>query len=313
MLKTALTPRWLLGLLAVLALASGFVMLSAWQLNSSTLGMVSADPAKDKVQPFEQVLAPYQVLTQANVDSMVEVTGSYLPASSYLVEGKLKDGQEGYWVLALFIPEGSQQVKTSLGQGPRGIAVARGWTAEAQIPQEPEGQITLAGRLVANDPPLTSQDLSEENRGKERVLASANSSYLTNVWNAALYNGILTLDSEALGPTPLTEQGSLSPSASLLDGGGQLQPVGAEQVTDDSVDWLNIFYALEWLVFAGFALFLWFRLLKDSAQRQQDPALYFEYEGQYWTDPVTGRPYYFDPADQTYYFFDDINPEESKQ
>ena len=73
-------------------------------------------------------------------------------------------------------------------------------------------------------------------------------------WNAALFNGILTLDSESSGATPLTDQGTIADTATLLDSSGTLQPIHAEQVTDETVDWLNIFYALEWLVFAGFAL-----------------------------------------------------------
>lgn len=306
MLKTALTPRWLLGLLLVLALASGFVMLSKWQINASTLGQVTADPAKDVVRPYSQVLQPHDPLSMTEADTVVEATGSYVQGSTYLVENKLKDGAEGYWLVSLFVPDDSQQVSTSLGEGPRGIVVARAWTPTAEIPAEPTGTVTIAGRVVGNDTPLTSKDVSEENRGKGRVLASANSSYLTNVWNAALFNGILTLDSESSGATPLTDQGTIAATATLLDSSGVLQPIRAEQVTDETVDWLNIFYALEWLVFAGFALYLWYRLLKDSVEKTTDPTLYFEYEGEYWVDEATGRPYYWDPADQAYYYFDDI-------
>ncbi|MDO4822128.1 MAG: SURF1 family cytochrome oxidase biogenesis protein [Rothia sp. (in: high G+C Gram-positive bacteria)] len=306
MLKTALTPRWLLGLLLVLVLASGFVMLSKWQINASTLGQVTADPAKDQVRPYSRVLQAHDALNMSEVDTVVEATGSYVPGSTYLVENKLKDGAEGYWLVSLFVPDDSQPVSTSLGEGPRGIVVARAWTPIAEIPSEPTGTVTIAGRVVGNDAPLTSRDISDENRGRNRVLASVNSSYLTNVWNAALFNGILTLDSENTGATPITDQGTIAETATLLDSSGALQPIRAQQVTDDTVDWLNIFYALEWLVFAGFALYLWYRLLKDSVEKTTDPTLYFEYEGQYWVDEETGRPYYWDPADQVYYYFDDI-------
>ena len=33
-----------------------------------------------------------------------------------------------------------------------------------------------------------------------------------------------------------------------------------------SVNWLNIFYAIEWAVFAGFAFYIWYRLAKDRWQ-----------------------------------------------
>jgi surfeit locus 1 family protein len=34
------------------------------------------------------------------------------------------------------------------------------------------------------------------------------------------------------------------------------------------LNWLNIFYAAEWVVFACFAVFLWYRLAKDAWERE---------------------------------------------
>ena len=33
-----------------------------------------------------------------------------------------------------------------------------------------------------------------------------------------------------------------------------------------------MFYAIEWVVFAGFAVFLWYRLVKDAVQREREEA-----------------------------------------
>ncbi len=35
-------------------------------------------------------------------------------------------------------------------------------------------------------------------------------------------------------------------------------------------DWLNLFYAIEWAVFAGFAVFLWYRFVKDAWEREEE-------------------------------------------
>ncbi len=35
-----------------------------------------------------------------------------------------------------------------------------------------------------------------------------------------------------------------------------------------SVNWLNIFYAVEWVIFAGFAFYLWYRLARDAWERE---------------------------------------------
>jgi len=37
-------------------------------------------------------------------------------------------------------------------------------------------------------------------------------------------------------------------------------PVGA-------INWLNLFYAVEWVVFAGFAIFFWYRLVRDDWEK----------------------------------------------
>ena len=42
-------------------------------------------------------------------------------------------------------------------------------------------------------------------------------------------------------------------------------PAPAEPST---VNWLNIFYAVEWAVFAGFAFYLWYRLARDAWERE---------------------------------------------
>jgi hypothetical protein len=54
---------------------------------------------------------------------------------------------------------------------------------------------------------------------------------------------------------------------------------GVEQITiglaksDSQLNWLSAFYAIEWAVFAGFAVFMWWRLLADAYQKQQEALL----------------------------------------
>jgi surfeit locus 1 family protein len=53
-------------------------------------------------------------------------------------------------------------------------------------------------------------------------------------------------------------------------------PAGLEQidsfepVPEVELNWLNIFYAVEWAVFAGFAVFLWYRLVRDAWERERE-------------------------------------------
>jgi surfeit locus 1 family protein len=57
------------------------------------------------------------------------------------------------------------------------------------------------------------------------------------------------------------------------DSWGALQQIDSPAPGSDvSLNWLNIFYAIEWVVFAGFAIFLWFRLVRDAFEREIDEA-----------------------------------------
>ena len=43
--------------------------------------------------------------------------------------------------------------------------------------------------------------------------------------------------------------------------------------TNQSVNWLNAFYAVEWIIFAGAALFMWYRLARDSWEKEHERKL----------------------------------------
>ncbi|MFW0107813.1 SURF1 family protein [Rothia sp. P7181] len=311
-LKLAFTPRWIASLLLVIALSTGFVLLSHWQLSSATWGQRTADPAKEIVQPWEKFLSAHEPLTIENSDHMVKVTGHYIAGSSYLVTDKLNEGRQGYWVVSAFLPETTPATDSE----PRALAIARAWTAKDSLPAEPQGTLTVIGRIVSNDAPYYSRDIeqkySAEQITSQRMIGTAASAQLTNLWDIPLYGAIITADAETPQgtPLPLDAEGKLLSSATIVGQTGDLHGVRASQVTHEDVNWLNIFYALEWLVFAGFAFFLWWRMLKDSYEKAQDPAEYFEYEGQYWLDEDSGRYYYWDPAEEQYYFFDDISQQQ---
>jgi hypothetical protein len=46
-------------------------------------------------------------------------------------------------------------------------------------------------------------------------------------------------------------------------------PAPSEEVV---LNWLNVFYAVEWVVFAGFAVFLWWRFVRDAWEREHEEA-----------------------------------------
>jgi hypothetical protein len=48
-----------------------------------------------------------------------------------------------------------------------------------------------------------------------------------------------------------------------------LDPIRADApVREVTLNVLNVFYAIEWALFAGFAIYLWYRLVRDAVERQ---------------------------------------------
>ena len=92
---------------------------------------------------------------------------------------------------------------------------------------------------------------------REPYLDSVSSAQLSNLWDLQLYSGFVTIHELA------NEQGP------VVQPGLELVHVGTPE-QEAQVNWLNVFYGIEWVVFAGFAFFLWYRLVRDDYQRQLD-------------------------------------------
>lgn len=300
MLKIALSPRSLAFLTVSLIIAALFVILSMWQLSSSDQAATVADPDKDRVKPLSEVIQPGEVATATTADHTVEIAGRYVPDSTVVIPGRLYDGAEGYWVVSELVIRDSEE-SWDAANGPMSMAVARGWVESAdQVPAAPSDAVTVAGRFLPPEAPLGDRELPE------KELASLSPAQLTNVWNAPLYSGYVAAAAEvpAGEELPVTEQGALAENASVMS--AELRDLDIDQQpTDTSLNMLNLFYALEWIVFAGFAVFLWWRFVRDEYLRRQDPQKYFYLEGDYFWDEDAQSFYYWDERDQCYYYFDD--------
>ena len=300
MLKTALRPRSLAFLAAALLVAALFVSLSMWQLNASLQSSTVADPAKDRVSALADVTTPGEAVTSQQADHVVSVTGTYVPDSTVLVPGRLQDGASGYWVVTQLVVPDSQK-RWDAADSDVSLAVARGWVASPQqADAAPSGRIRVIGRLLPTDSPLPSAKLPSDQVG------SVSTAQLSNLWNTPLYSGYVAAFSEnpAAQPAPVSSDGALEDSASLMGQGLSRLQID-QQPTDTSVHALNLFYAIEWVVFAGFAFFMWWRFVRDEQLREENPEEYFYFEGDYFWDEAEQSYYYWDAQDQCFYYFDD--------
>lgn len=239
MLRIALRPRWLGALALALAVAAGFALLSQWQISRSVSTGTVVESPTEVTQPLRTVLEPQTEMTAPADGQRVRVTGHYLRQDTVLVGSRVNHGETGFWVVAhLAAEEGA------------GVAVALGWTASERqarslMSEVPDGDVTVTGRLVADEGPQTSDYESGE-------LHTLSIGALVNLWStvdeAGVYNGYVVSD------TPL-------PGLDAID--------APEPDRSVELNWLNLFYAAEWVIFAGFAIFLWWRLVRDVWEREQ--------------------------------------------
>lgn len=246
MLKTALKPRWILSLLGALLVATGFVLLSQWQFNRSATEAPPPVTTTETPVPLTSHFKPTEVLMAYQADQMVEATGHFLPGKQVLVNNRLEDGVKGYWVVAAF--------EVSDSPGKNIIPVVRGWQADDTTPAPaPEGEVNLTGRLLPTEGPKASPEGAT-------AFESLSVAQLINVWDVPSYSGFLVA-----GSVTGANNADLSAQAS-----GLTQVDVGPQPQERQINWLNVFYGIEWVVFAGFAVFLWYRLVSDDYRRQQE-------------------------------------------
>ncbi|MES2169116.1 MAG: SURF1 family cytochrome oxidase biogenesis protein [Actinomycetota bacterium] len=246
MWSVARRPRWIAALLFALALAATFAALSQWQLSRSVQNGTPVVRHTETVDELSAITKPQAGVTDKLDGQLVETSGHWVPSDSVLIGDRLNNGRQGWWVVTHF------SAATTTGRD-AGLPVAVGWSptkagASSALSdlRLPAGDVTITGRYNVSDAPSD----SDFEAGQVTTVSSA---ALVNVWRSAdaggTYTGYLTLGTRVPGLTVI-----YSPPP----------------VSDVQLDLLNVFYAVEWVVFAGFALFLWYRLVRDAWEREQE-------------------------------------------
>ncbi|MER6300701.1 SURF1 family protein [Kitasatospora sp. NPDC001539] len=254
MYRFLLTPRWLGGTALAVAAVAVCVWLGTWQLGRFEDRVTTHQETKQSLtatsdaKPIDSLLSPAapQVTTET-VGKPVTVTGSYDTEHQLLVPNRVVDGKQGYYVLT--------PLRTADGHA---VAVVRGWApgspsgAVAEPP--PAGQVTVTGRLQANESVGSNGAVAGGLPAGQ--LGMINRASLLNVlaydgW----YDGWVAADQVPAGLTAVPT----------------VQPQGGDGLTLRAFQ--NLGYTLEWFVFAGFVVFMWFRLLRREAEAAQDRAL----------------------------------------
>ncbi|PTT59197.1 SURF1 family protein [Arthrobacter sp. HMWF013] len=277
MWKTALKPRWIAGLVFAILISGVFVLLSQWQFGRSTTPEVPDNPATEQVKALTATLQPGDFFPGSVADQMVTADGSYDPAKQVLVPDRLKNGRSGYWVVSAFAVTGAPALNGSAATAQTWIPVARGWVADPDdAGAPPSGAVKLTGRLLPSESPLPA---TAPGPGRASAVSVAE---LINYWDVSSYPGFVAATSEVADGTDV--------SAAAVPGALLPLEIGP-QPPAEKVNWLNLFYSLEWVVFAGFALFIWWRLVKDDYRRDLEEELDDEAHHQAAPNPAAPEPH----------------------
>lgn len=242
MLRTALQPRWLALLALLVVLLYAFGRLGLWQLSlaqqeegQQVLQAQAAAPAV----PLQSYLDPHRAFPPDGSGRAVRAEGVYVGAEQFLVPQRYLQGREGYWVVT--------PLRTSGGAL---LPVLRGWVAEpGQTDQPGPGTVTVTGTLAPGESPAQPDDLPAGQLG------SVDLAVLANTWTGELYNAFVFATDE-------------QPQLSSSD----VTKVPPPPLTRDGVDWRNLGYALQWWVFAVFAVYMYLRFLREAAAPPRDDA-----------------------------------------
>ncbi|HEV7956412.1 MAG: hypothetical protein JWL94_761 [Microbacteriaceae bacterium] len=237
MWSVARRPKWIAMLALALAVAGAFAALGQWQLERSINSGASVERETETVRPLTEVAEPQSSFSEAVGGQLVSVEGEFAADNFVVLSGRMNDGSEGYWVVGRHLTKGGASLAVALGWAPTAGAAA---SAAQDLGG---GPTTVTGRYLPSEAP---QDSDFENG----ELSAMSTAALINVWphfRGDVYSGYVV---SGVAPAGLERIDSPSPTAEI------------------AVNWLNIFYAAEWVVFAGFAIFMWWRLVKDAWERE---------------------------------------------
>ena len=245
-----LEPRWIAMLLLALLVSGAFAWLGQWQLERAVISTETVDQPTERTRALEDVAETGGPLRDTVIGQLVDVSGSYVPGDFLVVSNRVNLDQTGYWVAGHLVTDAKPEAS---------IAVALGWTADRDVAEDVAADLNartetsvlaISGRLNASQAP----ELPDEG-GDPFELTTMSTAAFVNIWSEVgdrpVYNGYVVADE---APDMLT----------VIDA-----PAVVEDVT---LNWLNIFYAIEWIVFAGFAVFVWFHLVKDAKSRREEEA-----------------------------------------
>ncbi|AWB88337.1 SURF1 family protein [Salinibacterium hongtaonis] len=251
MWAVARRPRWIAALALALGIAAAFAALGQWQLERSFASGDIVTRETEKAVPLDELARPGAPMQAAWDGQLVTVEGEFVADDFLVIGDRFHDGTPGYWVLGHLVTTEGVGLAAALGWAENesdAVRVSEELAAEAAQVDANRQLVALEGRYAQGEGP---QDSDLEGGRLTTVSPPA----LVNIWSqfdeAGTFGGYLIVDEAVDGLESIDA------------------PIPSGEV---EINWLNIFYAVEWAVFAGFAVFLWWRLVKDAWELEVEEA-----------------------------------------
>ncbi|HVQ88704.1 MAG TPA: SURF1 family protein [Actinomycetes bacterium] len=239
MLRQFFSLKWLaLSLLVVVCIAA-FGLLASWQWSRAVQDAPVAPSSDEPAVPLSSVHGPGQPVPEDATGKRVSAVGTYDGAKQLLVPSRQNGDQVGFWVVTpLMLRDGST------------VPVVRGWTdapADAATGVS-SGKVSITGFLEPSE--------TEDQRGELPAIMPAgqiavvSSAELVSLWPGELIQGFVLLEHQ-------------HPASSLV----AVEP--PQPVSQSHVSVQNLAYAVQWWLFAAFAVFLWVRMFQADWQDRQ--------------------------------------------
>ncbi|MEV5606746.1 SURF1 family protein [Streptomyces sp. NPDC052225] len=249
MYRFLLTPRWWGINIFVLLAIPVCVFMGSWQLSrfedrvQDHRSASERSTANEKAAP--EPLASLLPVSTETAGKRTTATGRY--DKQLLIPDRDLDDRTGFYVVTLLKVDGTGKA----------LPVVRGWlpgsASASKVPAPPRGEVTVVGALQASES-AGSNGVRAAGGLPAGQVSMINAASLVNVVPYDVYDAWVTLD-KADGP--MTAVPATTPQGSGLD-------LKAFQ---------NLGYTGEWFVFAGFVVFMWFRLVRREAEALRDAEL----------------------------------------
>ncbi|MDM7884479.1 SURF1 family cytochrome oxidase biogenesis protein [Curtobacterium sp. RHCKG23] len=242
MWAVARRPRWIALLLLALVLAGVFAGLGKWQLERSIANGKPLPETTETRRDLDAVTQPGAGAPETIAGQKVTVTGTFVAGDTTILTGRSGGGT--YQTIGHLVDaQSGASLPVVIGWSDRRDAATAGGDRLAD-----GDEVTVEGRYY----PAESPDQDAYTKGEFSAVAPAR---FVNTWKAfddRMYIGYVVADGTTAQAAGLGTIADRAPTREI------------------QFDWLNLFYAIEWVVFAGFAVFLWYRFVKDAFEREEE-------------------------------------------